>query len=147
MKQRSKRSKGESIIIWQSFCRGWIAQAFRQSASPDRLQTRTLRLRRMYQPLPAASRSFSALKPTLETVVQGILKDWIKPDGSFRSRRLHFGWDNVPMHRWGQAQMFRSSRVLFARDCGTTAEERSESEIRGKRSRIAGRVGQMSDFK
>jgi hypothetical protein len=51
---------------------------------------------------------FSQLETTLETVVKGILKDWIKPDGSFRSRRLHFGWDNVPMHRWGQSQMFRS---------------------------------------
>ena len=51
---------------------------------------------------------FPQLEPTLERVVKGILKDWIKPDGSFRSRRLHFGWDNVPMHRWGQAQMFRS---------------------------------------
>jgi hypothetical protein len=48
------------------------------------------------------------LRSTLETVVQGVLKDWIKPDGSFRSRRLHLGWDNVPMHRWGQSQMFRS---------------------------------------
>ena len=43
-----------------------------------------------------------------ETVVRGILKDWIKPDGSFRSRRLTLGWDNVPMHRWAQSQMFRS---------------------------------------
>ena len=51
---------------------------------------------------------FPQLEKTLETVVAGILQDWIKPDGSFRSRRLHFGWDNVPMHRWGQAQMFRS---------------------------------------
>jgi len=51
---------------------------------------------------------FPQLNQTLETVVAGILKDWIKPDGSFRSRRLHLGWDNVPMHRWGQAQMFRS---------------------------------------
>jgi hypothetical protein len=51
---------------------------------------------------------FPQLETTLETVVQGILKDWIKADGSFRSRRLHFGWDNVPMHRWGQSQMFRS---------------------------------------
>src|SRR6266478_8276977 len=51
---------------------------------------------------------FPQLQTTLETVVTGILNDWIKPDGSFRSRRLHFGWDNVPMHRWGQAQMFRS---------------------------------------
>ena len=50
---------------------------------------------------------FPQLERTLETVVAGILKDWIKPDGSFRSRQLHLGWDNVPMHRWGQSQMFR----------------------------------------
>lgn len=44
----------------------------------------------------------------LETVVAGILKDWLHPAGHFRARRLLLGWDNVPMHRWGQAQMFRS---------------------------------------
>ena len=51
---------------------------------------------------------FPQLDKTLETVLEGFLNDWIKPDGSFRSRRLHLGWDNVPMHRWGQSQMFRS---------------------------------------
>jgi hypothetical protein len=51
---------------------------------------------------------FPQLETTLRTVIEGILKDWIKPDSSFRSRRLHLGWDNVPMHRWGQSQMFRS---------------------------------------
>jgi hypothetical protein len=51
---------------------------------------------------------FPKLRPTLATVVKGVLKNWIKPDGSFRSRRLHLGWDNVPMHRWGQSQMFRA---------------------------------------
>jgi hypothetical protein len=51
---------------------------------------------------------FPQLETTLTTVTEGILKEWVKPDGSFRSRRLHFGWDNVPMHRWGQSQMFRS---------------------------------------
>src|SRR5207244_9863564 len=51
---------------------------------------------------------FPQMETTLETVVEGILKDWIKADGSFRSRRLHVGWDNVPMHRWGQSQMFRA---------------------------------------
>jgi len=50
---------------------------------------------------------FPLLRTTLERVIKGILRDWIKPDGSFRSRRLHLGWDNVPMHRWGQSQMFR----------------------------------------
>ena len=48
------------------------------------------------------------LEKTLQTVVSGILEHWIKPDGSFRSRRLILGWDNVPMHRWAQSQMFRA---------------------------------------
>ncbi len=51
---------------------------------------------------------FPQLNGTLERVVAPVLERWVKRDGSFRSRRLHFGWDNVPMHRWGQSQMFRS---------------------------------------
>lgn len=51
---------------------------------------------------------FPQLNETLETVVAGILKDWVQRDGSFRARQLKFGWDNVPMHRWAQSQMFRS---------------------------------------
>ena len=51
---------------------------------------------------------FPQLDSTLRGVVAGVTNDWVKPDGSFRSRRLHFGWDNVPMHRWAQSQMFRS---------------------------------------
>jgi hypothetical protein len=51
---------------------------------------------------------FPRMDGTLHTVVAGILKDWVKADGSFRSRRLMLGWDNVPMHRWAQSQMFRS---------------------------------------
>jgi hypothetical protein len=53
-------------------------------------------------------KDFPQLEKTLETVVAGILENWIKPDGSFRSRKLKLGWDNVPMHRWAQSQMFRS---------------------------------------
>jgi len=59
---------------------------------------------------------FPQLSEKLATVVRGILKDWVKPDGSFRSRRLHFGWDNVPMHRWGQSQMFRALAFYLAED-------------------------------
>jgi hypothetical protein len=51
---------------------------------------------------------FPHMNHTLETVVTRILRDWVKADGSFRSRRLLLGWDNVPMHRWAQSQMFRS---------------------------------------
>ena len=51
---------------------------------------------------------FPVLGPALEKVVTHVLQAWVKHDGSFRSRRLYLGWDNVPMHRWGQSQMFRS---------------------------------------
>lgn len=49
---------------------------------------------------------FPQLKHVLRRVIN--LDTWQKPDGSFRSRRLLFGWDNVPMHRWAQSQFFRS---------------------------------------
>lgn len=55
--------------------------------------------------------------PHLDRIVRNVLKDllarWQKPDGSFRSRKLVFGWDNVPMHRWAQAQVFRSLCFLL----------------------------------
>jgi hypothetical protein len=83
---------------------------------------------------------FPELESTLETVLRGILKDWIKADGSFHSRRLHFGWDNVPMHRWGQAQMFRSlalylRETLRPEDGGQKTEDRRRaSKQRGRRT-------------
>jgi len=58
-----------------------------------------------------------SMKNTLYTVVNDVLTRWIKPDGSFRSRELFLGWDNVPMHRWGQSQMFRSLALFLQRDC------------------------------
>ncbi len=51
---------------------------------------------------------FPACGARLDTVISGVLRDWLKPDGSFRSRKLFLGWDDVPMHRWAQSQMFRS---------------------------------------
>lgn len=58
--------------------------------------------------------------PELDQVSSAVLNDvltvWPKPDGSFRSRRLLLGWDNTPMHRWAQAQLFRSLCFLMYRD-------------------------------
>jgi glycosyltransferase involved in cell wall biosynthesis len=48
------------------------------------------------------------LDATVERVLDDVLTRWRTPAGSFRSRRLLVGWDNVPMHRWGQSMMFRS---------------------------------------
>ncbi len=65
---------------------------------------------------------FPQLDETLKTVLHGILRHWIKPDGSFRSRQLHLGWDNVPMHRWGQSQMFRSLAFYLSEERRRGAE-------------------------
>ena len=51
---------------------------------------------------------FSELDWILTLVLTDLLQRWQKPDGSFRTRELLVGWDNVPMHRWAQSQVFRS---------------------------------------
>jgi hypothetical protein len=56
--------------------------------------------------------SFPELNGVLHRVVDDVLTRWVKPDGSFRSRELWLHWDNVPMHRWAQSQMFRSLSLL-----------------------------------
>jgi hypothetical protein len=66
---------------------------------------------------------FPALERTLQKVVSHILKSWVKCDGSFRSRKLHLGWDNVPMHRWGQSQMFRSLAFYLSEARRVTREK------------------------
>jgi len=56
---------------------------------------------------------YPELDGILSNVLTQILTVWQKSDGSFRSRRLLLGWDDTPMHRWGQAQMFRSLCLLL----------------------------------
>jgi hypothetical protein len=46
-------------------------------------------------------------------VLADVFLRWQKADGSFRARELLYGWDNVPMHRWAQSQMFRSLCFLL----------------------------------
>ena len=59
---------------------------------------------------------FPALDNILSRVID--LRGWRKPDGSFRSRQLLLGWDNTPMHRWAQSQLFRSLCFLLYRSAG-----------------------------
>ena len=56
---------------------------------------------------------FEKLDRLVDGVVDQVLTVWQRPDGSFRSRKLLLGWDNVPMHRWAQAQLFRSLCLLM----------------------------------
>jgi len=56
---------------------------------------------------------FAELDRILAVVTQDVLTRWQKSDGSFRARQLLVGWDNVPMHRWAQSQLFRSLCFLL----------------------------------
>ena len=55
--------------------------------------------------------------PALDEIISRVinLDGWQKVDGSFRSRQLLLGWDDVPMHRWAQSQLFRSLCFLLYR--------------------------------
>jgi len=88
---------------------------------------------------------FPQLETTLQVVIGGILNEWVKPDGSFRSRRLYCGWDNVPMHRWGQSQMFRSLAYYLNKTKKTeelkaethSEDRRQKTEDGGLRAKVA----------
>jgi hypothetical protein len=69
---------------------------------------------------------FPELGGILTRVVQDLTTRWQRPDGSFRSRQLLLGWDDVPMHRWAQAQLFRSLCFLLSTQAhpGTSLEVR-----------------------
>jgi hypothetical protein len=78
---------------------------------------------------------FQQLDEILATVLDELLTVWQKPDGSFRSRQLLLGWDDTPMHRWAQSQMFRSlCLLLYANAQGHNSEFLTEklAELSGK---------------
>jgi hypothetical protein len=75
---------------------------------------------------------FPVLGTMLERVVGHVLELWVRRDGSFRSRKLHLGWDNVPMHRWGQAQMFRAL-AFYLRETTKSDKLKTETLKQGAR--------------
>jgi hypothetical protein len=72
---------------------------------------------------------FPKLDELLSVVLDQILTRWQKRDGSFRSRQLHLGWDNTPMHRWAQSQMFRSLCFLLYRNTQQSGIRSGNAEI------------------
>jgi hypothetical protein len=66
----------------------------------------------------------------LDSIISGLIemKGWRKSDGSFRSRKLLLGWDNTPMHRWAQSQLFRSLCFYLYDAVGD-----SQSQLTGRR--------------
>lgn len=49
----------------------------------------------------------------LNGLVDGLLKNWVLPDGHFATRRLLLGRNKIPYHRWAQSQMFRALSLLY----------------------------------
>ena len=72
---------------------------------------------------------FAKLDEILSLVLKDLFDRWQKPDGSFRARELLVGWDNVPMHRWAQSQLFRSLSFLLKR-------KRKKAQVRGVQSTL-----------
>ena len=64
---------------------------------------------------------FLELDSIVADVVEDVLARWQKSDGSFRARKLLLGWDNVPMHRWAQSQLFRSLTFLLASETSASS--------------------------
>lgn len=69
---------------------------------------------------------FTELDRILSLVLTDLLQRWQKSDGSFRARELLIGWDNVPMHRWAQSQMFRSLSFLLSKNLAKSQGEDSK---------------------
>lgn len=61
---------------------------------------------------------YAEMDAAVERLVRHLLTAWQKRDGSFRSRKLILGYDNVPMHRWGQSEIFRSLCLILAQASG-----------------------------
>ena len=91
------------------------SRAFFQSTAAHSLSPGALRLCGVRQLGRSLGGRFSALDTILSNVVADLFTRWQKSDGSFRARELLMGWDNVPMHRWAQAQIFRSLCFLLSR--------------------------------
>lgn len=70
----------------------------------------------------------AVLQDTLDRVLDDLLARWRQPDGCFRARKLLWGWDNVPMHRWAQSQLFRSLALYLRQEEATTGDASKDQE-------------------
>jgi hypothetical protein len=86
---------------------------------------------------------FPVLDATLERVVGDVLESWVKRDGSFRSRKLHLGWDNIPMHRWGQSQMFRSLAFYLRESINARAQRDQRPDVSDQKAAPGNQIAEF----
>jgi len=82
---------------------------------------------------------FSRLDAVVSRTMDDILRNWVRPSGAFRGRKLLAGWDNVPMHRWGQSEMFRSMALWLKLE----SKSSSPVELGEGAAAVAGTGGQI----
>ena len=70
---------------------------------------------------------FPKLDELLSRLIE--LNGWQQANGSFRARRLLLGWDNTPMHRWAQSQMFRSLCFFVSRSSKSSQSSSETTEL------------------
>src|SRR5258706_197004 len=106
-----------------------------------RIDRSCLRWRLKTFPPSATRKPLIGMNPELDRVFTATLRDtlkrWQKSDGSFRARKLLVGWDNVPMHRWAQSQMFRSLCFLLAKDKASNEPERVQQSKVAENTAVA----------
>jgi hypothetical protein len=78
---------------------------------------------------------FPELDRILSVVLNDVLQRWQKSDGAFRARELLIGWDNVPMHRWAQSQLFRSLSFFLSRNLPVSSEKEIKDSLLSLQSR------------
>ena len=133
MKQPSSIEQRGELLPKESVCQRRAAKAVCQSAPADCLQARTLRLRRVHQPLSVASRPFSAIRPdarngrrrNLERLDQA---RWLVPFAP-----VTFWLGQRSDASLGTVADVSRSRLLFARNIATRSQR---SEVRCQRSKI-----------
>lgn len=76
--------------------------------------------------------------PELDKILPGVLFDllerWQTINGSFRSRQLLLGWDNVPMHRWAQSQVFRSLCYFLSQNLSNSQDRIAQDTLQSLKS-------------
>jgi len=79
---------------------------------------------------------FPELDKILSLVINDLFERWQKPDGAFRARELLVGWDNVPMHRWAQSQLFRSLCFLLKRKLAKSPNGYAQDALQPLQSKV-----------
>jgi hypothetical protein len=79
---------------------------------------------------------FPELDRILSLVLTDLFERWQKSDGSFRARELLVGWDNVPMHRWAQSQVFRSLCFFLSKNLTKSVEEHHKDSLLSLQSKV-----------